>query len=144
MRACENGAASTLYIELSGYFLEPLAFETVRFPEALLVAKPLLRTQRRYAEAGKLSESAQTILEKAFGPEHPAVAESLHSRAALKLAQVRHWFDSRYTSLSLCDAREGTRCNGTAIVTIVYRSYWFMRDSVSTAPLIFRVRGLKS
>ena len=82
----------SLFIERSARFLRYLLSSPARFGflRRLLAAKPLVFEQRRYAEAGKLSESAQAILEKAFGPEHPDVAESLCSRAGLKVAQVRH------------------------------------------------------
>lgn len=44
--------------------------------------------QGEYAEAGVLYERCQAILQKAFGPEHPFVAEMLDTRGALLKAQV--------------------------------------------------------
>lgn len=44
--------------------------------------------QGKYAEAEPLYERAQTVREKALGPEHPDLANLLNSRAALLAMQV--------------------------------------------------------
>ena len=50
---------------------------------------PLLLSKGKYAEAEPLYERSQAILEKALGPEHPAVAAVLNNRAGLFKIQVR-------------------------------------------------------
>ena len=56
---------------------------------ALPYNNPLLLPQGKYAEAEPLYERSQAILEKALGPEHPAVAVELNNRAGLLESQVR-------------------------------------------------------
>ena len=45
--------------------------------------------QGKYGEAEPLYERSQAIREKVYGPDHPAVAESLNNRAGLLRQQVR-------------------------------------------------------
>lgn len=45
--------------------------------------------QGKYVEAEPLYEGSQAIREKALGPDHPAVAESLNNWAALLEKQVK-------------------------------------------------------
>ena len=54
------------------------------FPSTLFVT-----FQGNYDEAGKLYERSLAIREKALGPNHPDVAESLNNTARLLKAQVR-------------------------------------------------------
>lgn len=46
-------------------------------------------TQGLYEEAGPLYERAFAIVDKALGPDHPAVAAILNSRAELELSRVQ-------------------------------------------------------
>ena len=50
--------------------------------------------QGKYDEAGQLYERSLAIREKAYGPDHPAVASALNNRAGLLKNQVRakRWF----------------------------------------------------
>ena len=59
------------------------------FGGALPYTNPLLLSQGKYAEAEPLYERSQAIREKALGPEHPDVAQSLNNRAFLLKSQVR-------------------------------------------------------
>lgn len=45
--------------------------------------------QGNYKEAGRLYERSLDMLEKALGPDHPEVAESLRASAELLKAQVK-------------------------------------------------------
>jgi len=47
------------------------------------VGPPLYQAQGNYAEAETLNQRSLAILEKALGPEHPDVAQSLENYAAL-------------------------------------------------------------
>lgn len=47
--------------------------------------------QGRYEEAGLLYERSLAIREKALGPDHPGVAQSLNNRAGLLGIQVAFW-----------------------------------------------------
>ncbi|CAB1106731.1 unnamed protein product [Ectocarpus sp. CCAP 1310/34] len=49
----------------------------------------LLKAQGKYDEAGKLYERSLAIREKALGPDHPDVAQSLNNWAVLLESQVR-------------------------------------------------------
>lgn len=50
---------------------------------------PLLAVQGKNEAAGPLYDRSLAIREKALGPDHPAVAESLHNRAVLLSNEVR-------------------------------------------------------
>lgn len=54
-----------------------------------LTPNHLFVSQGKYAEAGLLYERSQAIREKALGPEHPDVANSLNNRALLLYQQVK-------------------------------------------------------
>lgn len=57
------------------------------------VFRPTL-CQGDYAKAGALLERCQDIQEKALGPEHPDLAETLSGRARVFQSQVRVFFMS--------------------------------------------------
>ena len=54
------------------------------------IASWLHYIQGQYAKAEPLSRQALTILEKAFGPEHPDVAASLNKLASLYYVQRQY------------------------------------------------------
>ncbi|MGH8491368.1 MAG: tetratricopeptide repeat protein, partial [Gammaproteobacteria bacterium] len=59
-------------------------------PTYLNMAGTLAREIGRYTEAGPFLEEALAILEKALGPEHPNVAQSLNNLAGLYKAQGQY------------------------------------------------------
>lgn len=48
----------------------------------------LLKLQGKYTEAEPILTRATEVMEKAFGPEHPAVASGINNRAILLRKQV--------------------------------------------------------
>lgn len=54
----------------------------------LIYTNTLLVSQKRYGEAELLFVKAQSIQEKALGPDHPEVSFTLNNRAGLFKKQV--------------------------------------------------------
>lgn len=69
--------------------LNASAFCICYFAAPLAYTSPLRVVQGKYAEAAPHFERSLAIREKALGPEHPDVAQSLNDRAGLLLTQVR-------------------------------------------------------
>lgn len=64
---------------------------------------PSVTSQGKYEEAELLYERCQVIQEEVIGPEHPNLAETLHTRARLLQNQVKSKGNS--TSLSTFSLR---------------------------------------
>jgi class 3 adenylate cyclase/tetratricopeptide (TPR) repeat protein len=89
-----------------------------------------LQERGRYAEARELHEHALVIAERAFGPEHPNVAQSLNALA------VAYWFAGRYA-----EAKELSR-RGLAIrERVVGSDHLEVAESLTTLGVVYVSMG---
>lgn len=73
----------------------------------------LYHTQAHYGEAETLYKRSLAIQEKAFGPDHPDVGQSLTNLAALYRAQGRHDLTVKYSRrVSAINRRRAVRAGG--------------------------------